>query len=135
MLAGERELYERFADYDDEVLLSMLTAERARYRSEALAAAEMVLMHRGVAPPTFFAAPVPSASHVAWRPKTKYQFIDLLVDALLLVLTVWGWKKLWVWTEGPNWEGLLGSVAYWVLTYGFLCSVYSLRQRWRTKKW
>lgn len=131
----ERELYQRFADYDDEVLLRILTAERARYRTEALAAAEMVLIQRGVAPPTLFTAPEPPPAHGKARPKTPYQFIDLLVDALLLLVVGWAWNKLWLWTEAPNWGGPLGNVAYWVLTFGFLCSIYSLRQKWRAKEW
>ena len=135
MAAGGRELYQRFADYDDEELLRILTVERGRYRREALVAAEMVLWQRGVATPTLFTAPEPLAAHLAARAKSPYQFIDLLVDALLLLLVVWAWKTLWVWTEEPNWGGPMGSVAYWVLTFEFLCSVYSLRQRWRTKRW
>ena len=137
MVAGERELYERFVDYEEEQLLRILTVERAMYRPEALAAAELVLMRRGVAPPTFFPAPLSPAPHVGGhaRAKSHYQFIDLYVDALLVLLAVWGWMKLWVWTEGPNGGGPLGNVAYWVLTYGFLCSVFSLRQEWKAKMW
>ena len=137
MLTRQKSLYELFADYDEERLLRILTEERAMYRPEALAAAEKVLMRRGVAPPTFFPAPASPAPHVGGhaRAKSPYYFIDLCVDALLVLLVVWGWKTLWVWTEEPNGGGALGNVAYWVLTYGFLCSVFSMRQKWRAKKW
>ena len=143
MVAGERELYQRFAAYDEEELLRILTAERAKYRTAALAAAALVLAQRGVAPPTLFVTPGPPAVAAQpaargpgqARPKSSYQLIDLLVDALLALLAAWGWKKLWAWTEGPNWGGPLGDVAYWVLTFGFLCSVFSLRQRWRAMEW
>ncbi|MBV8859068.1 MAG: hypothetical protein JOZ02_19205 [Acidobacteria bacterium] len=143
MLAGERELYQRFVAYDDEELLRILTVERAQYRSEALAAAELVLMHRGVAPPTFFHAPGPTAVVAppaapqgrGAGPGSPYELPDLCVDALFFLIAAWGWKKLWDWTEAPNWGGPLGSVAYWVLTFAFLCSIYSLRRKWRAKEW
>ena len=137
MLSRQKSLYELFADYDEERLLRILTEERALYRPEALAAAEKVLLNRGVAPPTFFPAPASPAPRVGGPAPAEgsYEFIDLCVDALLALLVVWGWEKLWVWTEGPNGGGPLGNVAYWVLTYVFLCSAFSLRQKWRTKKW
>ena len=137
MVAGERELYERFAAYDDEELLRILTAERAKYRREALVAAHMVLVHRGVAVPTLFVEPepLPTQAPSLVRAKNSYQLIDLCVDVLLVLLAAWGWKKLWSWTEGPSEGGPLGNAAYWVLTYAFLCSVFSLRQKWRAKKW
>jgi hypothetical protein len=138
VVAGERELYERFVNYEDEELLRILTVERARYRREALVAAQMALARRGVAVPTLFIEPEPPATAAQGgpmtRPKRPYQPIDLCVDALLVLLAAWGWKKLWGWTEAPYWVWPLGSVAYWVLTFGFLCSVYSLRQRWRAKE-
>ena len=135
MVTGQKSLYELFADYDEERLLRILTAERAMYRPEALAAAEQALIRRGVAPPTFFPEPEPPAPQVGGRAKTPYQFIDLCADALLVKLVIWGWMKLWVWTEGPYAAAPLGGAAYWVLTFGFLCSVYSLRQKWRSKRW
>ena len=131
MLTRQKSLYELFADYDEERLLRILTEERTLYRPEALMAAEKVLMGRGVAPPTFF--PDSSAQQVGGQAQGSYQFIDLCMDVLLLLLVVWGWKKLWVWTEGPYAESPFGAAAYWLLTFGFLCSVYSLRQRWRAK--
>jgi hypothetical protein len=136
VLAGERELYERYVGYDDEELLRILTVERRKYRREALSAAEMVLRQRarGILP-ALDAAPEPPAPQAGGRARGPYQFIDLCVDALLILLAAWGWQKLWVWTEAPFWVWPLGSVAYWGLTFAFLCSVYSLRQRWRTKKW
>ena len=141
MLPRERELYRRFADYDDEELLRILTVERAQYRSEALAAAELVLLHRSHGAPTLSHAPGPPATVAQTapqggqgaRPKSPYELPDLFVDAFLVMLAVWGWQKLWVWTEAPYWVWPLGSVAYWGLTFGFLCSVYSLRQKWRSK--
>jgi hypothetical protein len=135
VVTRRKSLYELFADYDDERLLRILTAERAMYRPEALTAAEQVLTRRGVPTPTFFPEPEPPAQHVGPRAQNPYQFIDLWVDALLLVLVVWGWTKVWVWTEGPYGGGPLSGLAYWVLTFGFLCSVYSLRQKWRAMKW
>ena len=139
MPVDQIELYRRFAAYDDETLWHILTTERAQYRGEALVAAEMVLRHRGVTPPpapSHEAEPPPAAYGVAAaRPQVPYQFIDLFVDVLLVMLAVWGWKKLWAWTEAPNWGGVLGSLAYWALTYAFLSSLYSLRRRWRAKQW
>jgi len=137
VFAKQKSLYELFAGYDEERLLRILTVERAMYRPEALTAAEKVLTRRGVAPPTFFPAPVSPAPHVGGhaRAKSPYHFIDLCVDAVLALLVVWGWKTLWAWTEAPNVGGAFGNIAYWVLTYVFLCSVYSLRRRWRVKKW
>ena len=133
MLPGERDLYRRFAAYDDEELQRILTVERAKYRREALRAAEMVLTQRArgmtPAPDT---APVSHAPQAQARPKSPYELPDLFVDAFLVMLAVWGWKKLWVWTEAPYWVWPLGSVAYWGLTFAFLCSIYSLRRKWRS---
>ena len=137
MLTGQKSLYELFAEYDEERLLQIVTAERAMYRPEALAAAEMVLTHRGVALPTFFTEPEPPSADAAVQGprKSPYQFIDLCVDVLLVLLVVWGWKRLWAWTDELSGGGPFSTIAYWFMTYGFLCSVYSLRQRWRTKGW
>ena len=129
MVTRQKSLYELFADYDEERLLQILTVDRAVYRPEALAAAEMVLTARGVALPTFF--PDQAAPPAGRQAQGSYQLSDLGLDASLLLLGIWGWTKLWEWTAGPNVGGALGDVAYWVLTYMFLCSVYSLRQKWR----
>ena len=137
MVAWERELYERFAGYDDEVLLRILTAERAKYRTEALAAAETVLMQRGVALPLVpFDEPEPPAPNVKGqaRPKSPYQFIDLCVDLLLFALVYWALTKLHDWTHPP--EGVpLGDLIFCALTLGLLGSVFSLRRKWRAKEW
>jgi hypothetical protein len=140
VVAGERELYQRFADYDDEELLRILTAERAKYRRakyrrEALAAVEMVLMQRGVAPPpVLFTAPGPPAPQVQARQKSPYQFIDVCVDALLAALVYWALQKLWVWTQSPR-HPPQSDMAFLALAAGLLWSVISLRRRWRTKEW
>ena len=135
MVNGRKSLHELFADYDEERLLRILTAERAMYRPEALAAAEWVLVRRGVAPPTFFPDPQPPAQPAGGQARAQgsYQLHDLCLDAYLFLLVVWGWTKLWEWTTGPDAGGSVGDVAYWVLTYLFLCSVYSLRRKWRAK--
>ena len=134
MVARERELYERFADYDDEELLRILTAERAKYRREALAAAEMVLTQRGVAPPTLFTAPGPPAPQAQGRQKSPYQFIDLCVDALLAALVYWALQKLWGWTQSPR-HPPQSEMAFLALAAGLLWSVISLRRKWRAKEW
>ena len=135
MVAGERELYQRFADYDDEELLRILTAERAKYRREALAAAEVVLARRGVAPPPALSTALgPPAPPARGRAKSPYQFIDLCVDALLVLLAAWAMKRLQVWTQGPG-AGLWGDITYYPLMLGVLYSAFSLRRRWRAKEW
>ena len=136
MVAGERELYQRFADYDDERLLRILTAERAKYRSEALAAAEMVLRQRGVALPTLFTAPEPPAApaRVRTRPKSPYQLVDLVFDVLLACLVCWALVKLWSWTmAAPEW--LWHQVAFYTLAAQLVGSAVALRRRWRAKEW
>ena len=136
MIAGERELYQRFAVYDDEALLRILTAERAQYRSEALAAAEMVLRQRGVAPPTLFTAPEPPAApaQVRTRPKSPYQLIDLAFDVLLVCLVGWALVKLWSWTmAAPEW--LWHQVAFYTLAAQLVGSAVALRRRLRTRGW
>ena len=141
MIPGERELYQRFAAYDDEELLRILTDERANYRSEALAAAEMVLTQRGVAPPTFFATPGPLAAAGspatqgrAARPKPPYQLIHFAFDVVLLWLVCWALAKLWSWTmSSPEW--LWNQLAFYVLASQLVGSAAALRRRWRTKEW
>ena len=131
-----RELYQRFADYEDDELLRILTAERAKYRSEALAAAEMVLVQRGVAPPTLFTAPEPPAVRVRGRtrPVSPYQFVDLVFDTLLVCLVCWALVKLWSWTmAAPEW--LWHQVAFYALAAQLVGSAAALRRRWRTKEW
>ena len=135
MLVREKELRRRFERLADDELLRVLTVERAKYRPEALAVAEMVLMHRGVAPPVHLDALGPPASPVKGRARAKspYQFIDLCVDALLALLVVWALEKLGDWTETPG--HAWGHILYWALTLGLLGSVFSLREKWRTKEW
>ncbi len=134
MVVDEKDLYWRFADYDDEELLRILTVERARYRDEALAAAEMVLAGRGVAPPTLFRPSEPPPPQGRARPKSPYQVIDLIVDALLLLVVVWGLTMLHLWTRTPA-GGPLGDAAFCALGFALLCSARSLRRRWREKQW
>ena len=138
MLVDQVELYRRFADYDDEVLWHILTVERAQYRGEALAAAEMVLRHRGVTPPAQHQGarePPPAAQAPApARPKTPYQFVDVVFDALLFGLVCWALRKLWGWTGMP-FAGLWGELAFLMLTLGLLEAAVSLRRRWRAKEW
>ena len=137
MVAGERELYQRFADYDDEELLRILTVERAHYRGEALAAAERVLARRGVEPPPFFNAPwPPPAAHpyVKARAKSPYEPIDLLVDALLFGFLYWVTGEMVVGSVLPeSWlaDGAVRLLLISLLTLG----VMYLRQAWRTKVW
>ncbi len=136
MVAEERELYRRFAAYDDEELLRILTVERAQYRSEALAAAEIVLAQRGVATPTFFTATEPPGVHVKKqaRPKSPYQLVDLVLDALLVCLVCWALIKLWSWTMASP-EFLWHQVAFYTLAAQLVGSAIALRRRWRTKSW
>jgi hypothetical protein len=143
MVAGERELYQRFAVYDDEELLRILTAERAQYRREALAAAEMVLTQRGVAPPAApypdlplwppKIEPPPAQAQRPLTPKTPYQLIDLFFDVLLIGFVFWAMKKLesWALMSGEVW----GGITYGVLFIALIRSASSLRERWRAKKW
>lgn len=136
VVVGERELYQRFADYDDEELLRILTVERAQYRSEALAAAEIVLAQRGVATPTFFTAPEPPVVHVKnqARPKSPYLFIDLVFDLLLVCVVCWSLGKLWAWTMAPaEWEW--SQFLFYILAPQVIGSAVTLRRKWRTKKW
>ncbi|MFL6254623.1 MAG: hypothetical protein ACJ74T_06350 [Pyrinomonadaceae bacterium] len=135
MLPGERELYRRFAAYDDEELLRILTAERAKYRGEALAAAEMVLTQRGVAPPTLFPTPgPPTAAGTATRPKNPYQLTHFAFDVLLLCLVCWGVGKLWAWTIATS-LGVWSQLVFYVLAAQLLGSAAALRRKWRAKKW
>lgn len=139
MFAGERELYQRFVAYDDEELLRILTVERAHYRSEALAAAETILVQRGVATPTFFDAPwPPPATHVnvnvKGRAKSPYKAIDLVVDALLFGFLYWVTSEMDVGSVLPeSWlaDGAVRLLFVSLLTLG----VMYLRQVWRTKVW
>jgi hypothetical protein len=137
VIAGERELYQRFADYDDEELLRILTDERAQYRSEALAAAEMVLMQRGVALPLVpFGATEPPAPHAKGqaRPKSPYQLIDAAFDVLLVCVVCWAIVKLWAWTmASPEWGW--SQLVFWLLAPQILSSAVALRRKWRAKEW
>ena len=137
MLAGERELYQRFAAYGDEELLRILTVQRAHYRPEALLAADRVLMQRrGVSPLTFIPAAVPPATPVKVKRGTKgpYQAVDFLVDALLLGFLYWVTWAMDVGSMMPeSWlaDGAARLLFVTLLTFG----VMYLRQVWRTKEW
>ena len=138
MRAGERKLYERFADYDDEELLRILTTARAQYRGEALAAARMVLKQRGVhTPPALRPQPEPEpAPHVKakGRPKSPYHLFHFAFDVVLLWLVCWGLGKLWAWTDATSW-GLWSQLAFYMLAAQLLGSAAALRTKWRAKKW
>lgn len=141
MLVGERELYRRFSSYDDEELLRILTVERAQYRGEALAAAELVLTQRGVPPPMFFATPGPAAVAAApatpggaTRPKSPYHFFHFAFDVVLFALVCWALGKLWAWTIADM-GGLWGQVAFYVMAGHLLASAAALRSKWRAVKW
>ena len=136
-LADEKKLYRRFSAYDDKELLRILTVERAQYRDAALAAAEQVLMRRGVAPPTLYATPGPRAvvaGQATTRPKSPYQLIDFGFDALLFLLVCWAIGKLWAWTISSTW-GLWGQLAFYALAPQLLGSAVALRRKWRAKQW
>jgi hypothetical protein len=130
------DLYRRLAAYDDEVLWRILTVERASYRDEALAAAEMVLRHRGVTPPHVHAPePQPAAQAEAQaHPKSRYQPIDFFVDVLLLGFLYWVTVRMDVGTVVP--ESWLVDAALRLLFAGSLTVlVMYLRHVWRTKVW
>jgi len=134
VLAGERELYQRFVKYDDEVLLRILTVERAQYRSEALAAAELVLMHRSLAPPPPLPAPEPPGAHVKGGAKNPYEPIDLFVDAILFGSLYWVTGMLGEGTLLPG-ATLLDGVMRLLLSASVTVVVIYLRHGWRTKEW
>ncbi len=140
MFVEEKDLRRRFDAYDDEVLLRILTVERAQYRGEALAAVEAVLTRRGVPAPTFFPEPspaavaAPAAQGQAATPTSPYQFIDFCFDAVLLSLVCWAAVKLWAWTDVPS-SSIVGQVAFGVLLGQLLVSAAALRQKWRAKQW
>jgi hypothetical protein len=141
MLPGERELYQRFAAYDDEELLLILTSERALYRREALVAAEMVLMRRSMAaqlpyelpplPPMQMSPPVAGGPA---QPTSPYQAIDFVVDVLLIGSLYW---LTWMLDIGSvireSWlaDGAIRLLLFGLLTVG----VMYLRNGWRTKTW
>ena len=137
MIPGERELYRRFAAYDDEELQRILTVERAQYRREALAAAEMVLRQRarGITP-TLDTVPEPPAPYVKGRPRAKspYQFIDLCVDAVLFGSLYWVTGGLGGGTLFPG-VWLLDAVTRLLLSALVTVLVIYLRHGWRTKEW
>lgn len=137
MQATRTEFCELFADYDEERLLQILTAERANYRGEALAAAEIVLLQRGVAPPLApFSAPELPATDVKGRarPKSPYQLIDAAFDVLLVCLVCWAIVKLWAWTMvSPEWGW--SQFVFWLLAPQVLGSAVALRRKWRAKEW
>ena len=136
MAAGQGEIYRRFAAYDDEVLMRILTADRAKYRREALAVAESVLVQRGVAPPTLLPAPWPPPAPPGAKARTQspYQFVDLLFDTLLVWLVCWALVKLWSWTMSSP-ELLWQQAAFYILAGQLVASAAALRRRWRTKVW
>src|SRR5687768_3298843 len=113
MFAGEQELSRRFAAYTDEELLRVLTADRAKYRPEALELVGRELSHRGLSPPPVAAPPPAKVGPRAadgrgqGRPKSPYQLIDLLFDAALGVFAVWAVIKLVEWTAALG--GFWGS--------------------------
>jgi hypothetical protein len=142
VLAGEKELSQRFADYTDEVLLQILTTDRAQYRPDALELAGRELTHRGLSLPltTFTVAPspppvqaTPQVAQARKRPKSPYQFIDLLFDAALCVFAIWAVVKLVEWTDalGEVWSHFV----FWAAFFGLISSMSSLRKRWRTREW
>ncbi|HEX6185424.1 MAG TPA: hypothetical protein VFZ44_16175 [Pyrinomonadaceae bacterium] len=139
MFAGEKELSRRFAAYTDEELLRVLTADRAKYRPDALELAGRELSHRGLSPPPDAAPPPARVGPRAagyqsqGRPKSPYQLIDLLLDAALGVFAVWAVVKLVEWTAALG--GFWGSVVFCVTFLGLVVSFSSLLERWRSKKW
>ena len=142
MFAGEQKLSERFAGFTDEELLRVLTADRAKYRPDALELAGRELSHRGLslplAPPPPAAAPAQVEPHAAddqdeERPESPYQLIDLFVDAALIGFAIWAVGKLNDWTEPMG--GFWGTIVYGVAFIGLIFSVSSLRKRWRAKEW
>lgn len=135
----QKNLYELYADYKDEQLLRILTAERAMYRPEALAAVEKVLMRRGV-DPTFVPAPLPA--HTAQvmpaggpaRSKNSYGPIDLFVDVLLFSFLYLITSEMDIGSVLPeSWlaDGVVRLFFFASLT---VCVMY-VRQVWRTKVW
>jgi hypothetical protein len=134
MLAGERELYQRFAAYDDEELLRLLTVERAQYRTEALSAAEVVLRQRGIPQPApFIPQQAPPAPGRAW-PGNPYRLIDLFVDAILFGTLYWVTSEMDGGSVLPESWLADGAVRLLVITLLTLLVTY-LRQGWRTKTW
>jgi hypothetical protein len=141
VFAGEKELYQRFVGYDDEELFRILTVERAQYRNEALAAAEMVLMQRGM-PSPLVPAPLPApsaqmsppAAGGQARPKRPYQLVDLFMDALFLTLLYWVTGEMDSGSVLPESWLADGAVRLLFIASVTLIVMY-LRQVWRTKKW
>ena len=139
MFAGEQKLSERFAAYTDEELLRVLTADRAKYRPDALELAGRELSHRGLSPPLVppAAAPAPArvGAHAAGygRPKRPYGLIEMLFDAAFCIFVVWAVIKLLNWSNAIG--GFLGSVVFCVTFLGLIASLSSLRERWRGMKW
>ena len=134
MLTGERELYQRFVAYDDEELLRILTVERAKYRSEALAAAELVLTQRSLAAPPPFRAPEPPRVHVKGCAQNPYEPLDLFVDAVLFGSLYWVTGKLGSGTLFPD-VWLLDAVMRLLLSASVTVVMIYLRHGWRTKEW
>jgi len=137
--ATQKNLYELYADYDDEQLLRILTAERAMYRPEALAAAEKVLMRRGV-DPTFVPAPPPALAAQVMptggraRPKNPYRPIDFFVDVLLFSFLYLTTRAMDVGSVLPG--SWLADAAVRMLFFASLTvGVMYLRHGWRTKDW
>lgn len=139
MLATQKSLYQLYADYDDEQLLRIVTAERAMYRPEALAAAEKVLMRRGV-DPTFVPASLPALmaqvtpAGAPARAKNPYRLFDLFVDVLLLGFLYLITSEMDIGSVLPeSWlaDGIVRLFFFASLTF----VVMYLRQTWRTKVW
>jgi hypothetical protein len=141
MFVGERELYQRFIGYDDEELFRILTVERAQYRNEALAAAERVLMQRGMNPSLVPAAPSARAAQMSppaaggqARPKRPYQLVDLFMDALFFTFLYWVTSEMDSGSVLPESWLADGAVRLLFIASLTLIVMY-LRQVWRTKKW
>lgn len=143
MLVGDKELGGLFAGYTDEELLRILTVERATYRRDAHEAAGMELVRRGLPLPP---SPTPKTARRAEpkspeddapegaRPKSPYQLIDLLVDVLLVVITMWVVVTL----EGLRltpWGGLWDAAARTVLAVPVVVAEIYLHHRWRAIDW
>ena len=143
MLVRDKELSRRFAGYTEEELFRVLTVERATYRRDAREAAEAELVRRGLplppsptpetARPAKLKSPEDDARERA-RPKSPYQFIDLLVDVLLFVITMWVAGALEGWRLTP-WGGFWDVVARYALAVPVVAAELYLHHKWRAIEW